>query len=575
MNKVPHSICTTACLLTIIACLAAPAQTAPQAAPASTVHTTTAPTSSDATTQPSLAQPSIAQLPLPQPQPLSLADQIAALLAAPEVARDHWGIIVTTLDGKPIYALNEAQLFQPASNAKLFTTAAALALLGPAKTFQTAVAIIDPVEKGELHGNLFLLGGGDANFGTQDVPYIPPTDRAKTPPSATIADIDDLADQIVAKGIRKIDGDIYGDDTLYKWRPYPPDWSWDDLLWPYAAPVSALSIHDNSLEIHLAPGSDPSINAIPNLTDYTFSNHLMFGSDANHTCEEISLTRAPNSKQLLIEGVQSRGAAPCPESIAIDDPAEYAAMALESALEERGVRISGRAKAWHNDPETGGRSAESIDGLPAAYPARSSKAKGCLETINDGPNVHVIAHHSSPPLSADITFTNKVSQNLHAEVMLRNIAQLGCDNSGVYPDFARQFLSDDAGIDKGDFVFYDGSGLSSHDLVTPRATARLLSFAAHDPKTGAPQPWFAVWRASLPIGGVDGTLSDRFTQPPLRGHVFAKTGTLGETRALSGYLDTASGQTVIFSILVGNHLPGSNADREAMDKIVAAIAATE
>jgi D-alanyl-D-alanine carboxypeptidase/D-alanyl-D-alanine-endopeptidase (penicillin-binding protein 4) len=231
--------------------------------------------------------------------------------------------------------------------------------------------------------------------------------------------------------------------------------------------------------------------------------------------------------------------------------------------------------AWHNNPVTGGRSAVSIDGLPASYPAPGAVNVGCLDTVNDGPNVNVIAHHTSPPLSADVTFTNKVSQNLHAEIMLRNIAQLNCDKDGAYPDFARQFLSDDAGIDKDDFVFYDGSGLSGKDLVTPRAVARLLSFAAHDPKTGQPQSWFAAWKSSLPIGGVDGTLADRFTTPPLNGHVFAKTGTLGESRALSGYLDCASGQTVIFSILVGNHLPGTNSDREVMDKIVAAVAAAE
>jgi D-alanyl-D-alanine carboxypeptidase/D-alanyl-D-alanine-endopeptidase (penicillin-binding protein 4) len=131
----------------------------------------------------------------------------------------------------------------------------------------------------------------------------------------------------------------------------------------------------------------------------------------------------------------------------------------------------------------------------------------------------------------------------------------------------RQFLIN-AGIDKDDFVFYDGSGLSSHDLVTPRATAKLLQFATT-------QPWFADWKSSLPVGGEDGSLEERFAKPPLKDHVFAKTGTLGEARALSGYLDCASGRTVIFSIMVGNHLPGSSADRDVMDKIVAAIAAAE
>jgi D-alanyl-D-alanine carboxypeptidase/D-alanyl-D-alanine-endopeptidase (penicillin-binding protein 4) len=163
-----------------------------------------------------------------------------------------------------------------------------------------------------------------------------------------------------------------------------------------------------------------------------------------------------------------------------------------------------------------------------------------------------------------VTFTNKVSQNLHAEVLLRNIARLDCDESGAYPKAVRQFLIN-AGIAKDDFVFYDGSGLSSYDLVTPRAVAKLLSFAADDPKTAAPQSWFAMWKSSLPIGGVDGTLADRFTAAPLKGHVFAKTGTHSEGRALSGYLECASGQTVIFSILVDHHLPGDNADRNAMD----------
>jgi D-alanyl-D-alanine carboxypeptidase/D-alanyl-D-alanine-endopeptidase (penicillin-binding protein 4) len=133
-----------------------------------------------------------------------------------------------------------------------------------------------------------------------------------------------------------------------------------------------------------------------------------------------------------------------------------------------------------------------------------------------------------------------------------------------------------AGIDGDDFVFYDGSGLSGHDLVTPRATARLLAFAATNPKTYDAAPtWFADWKASLPVGGEDGTLENRFPNPPLKDHIFAKTGTEGEARALSGYLDCASGRTVIFSILVSNHLPGTTADRDAMDKIVAAIQAAE
>jgi D-alanyl-D-alanine carboxypeptidase/D-alanyl-D-alanine-endopeptidase (penicillin-binding protein 4) len=129
----------------------------------------------------------------------------------------------------------------------------------------------------------------------------------------------------------------------------------------------------------------------------------------------------------------------------------------------------------------------------------------------------------------------------------------------------RAFL-EHVGIDKDDFVFFDGSGLSGHDLVTPRATARLLQYASG-------QPWFEKWKTSLPVGGEDGSLQSRFGKAPLKDHVFAKTGTLGEARGLSGYLECASGRTVIFSIMVGNHMPQTNDDRDVMDKIVAAIAA--
>jgi D-alanyl-D-alanine carboxypeptidase/D-alanyl-D-alanine-endopeptidase (penicillin-binding protein 4) len=180
-----------------------------------------------------------------------------------------------------------------------------------------------------------------------------------------------------------------------------------------------------------------------------------------------------------------------------------------------------------------------------------------------------LATHSSPPVAHDIFLTNKVSQNLHTEILLRNIgATHDCEHTARRGlQWEHQFLLY-AGLDPSDFVFYDGSGLSSHDLVTPRATAKLLQFATT-------QPWFADWKASLPVAGEDGTLESRFPNPPLKDHLFAKTGTLGEARALSGYLDCASGRTVIFSILVDNHLPGTTADRGVMDKIVAAIAAAE
>jgi D-alanyl-D-alanine carboxypeptidase/D-alanyl-D-alanine-endopeptidase (penicillin-binding protein 4) len=181
----------------------------------------------------------------------------------------------------------------------------------------------------------------------------------------------------------------------------------------------------------------------------------------------------------------------------------------------------------------------------------------------------VLATHVSVPVGQDITVTNKTSQNLHAELLLRLLGKL-CSADGSFAEgtrVVRQFLLD-AGVDDGDFFFYDGSGMSMDDRIAPRAITRLLAY-------GSRQPWGAAWRDTLPIAGVDGTLGGRFKNSPLKGHLFAKTGTLGETNALSGYLTTASGKTVAFSILVNGHRPGSNAELQAIDRIAETIAAAE
>jgi D-alanyl-D-alanine carboxypeptidase/D-alanyl-D-alanine-endopeptidase (penicillin-binding protein 4) len=177
----------------------------------------------------------------------------------------------------------------------------------------------------------------------------------------------------------------------------------------------------------------------------------------------------------------------------------------------------------------------------------------------------LLATHTSPPLAQDLTVINKVSQNLHAELILRDLGQavLGTASVASGARVVRQFLIQ-AGVDPKDFVFYDGSGLSQQDLITPRAATTLLGYAAR-------QPWGAAFRATLPIAGVDGSLAGRYAQAPFKGKFFAKTGTLAEVNALSGYLITRSGKTLVVSILCNDHEPGSNASHAAADRIVAAI----
>ncbi len=165
-----------------------------------------------------------------RPEPLKV--QIARLLADPAVARAHWGIAVAAMDGTSIYSRNDGQFFQPASNAKLFTTAAAMALLGAKSTVTTRVlAEARPDRNGVLAGGLVLAGAGDANLSGRAIPYVPPALRPKPslPAPAPLRYLEELADQVAKTGLKVLQGDVIGDDTLFPWQPYPEDWAIDDV----------------------------------------------------------------------------------------------------------------------------------------------------------------------------------------------------------------------------------------------------------------------------------------------------------------------------------------------------------
>ncbi len=516
-----------------------------------------------------------------------LAHQIQTLLADPAVSRAHWGIDVTDLAGQPIFALNEAQYFRPASNAKLYTTTTAMALLGKDHTFTTRVVshgiYTDPTH---LNGDIVLIGDGDANLSARTIPYLSPKDRPKklpgVPEPSPLRHLEQMADTVAATGLRLIDGDVIGDDTLFPGDPSPADWSIDDAVWGYGAPVSALTITDNQLIITVTPATSaslpPTVLIDPATPAYYTLDTTALTTGAPKSGSHVQMERALGSKVLRIFGAIATDAAPDVEEVAIHDPAEYAAIALKSMLEARGIRITGKARAEHRtstDPR-GFLTASSISPEEIkAWPPNLGLTNGITSIFCESfsPSLRtgsfkILAEHQSVPLGEDVVVTNKVSQNLHAELLLEQISRrYTCDPTRANgARIVRELMLRDVHLDPDDFVFFDGSGLSGHDLVTPRATARLLSWAAT-------QPWFADWKRALPIGGEDGSLAARFPNPPLKDHVFAKTGTLGEARALSGYLVAASGKTILFSIMVDNHTPRTTADRETMDRVVAAIAA--
>jgi D-alanyl-D-alanine carboxypeptidase/D-alanyl-D-alanine-endopeptidase (penicillin-binding protein 4) len=515
-----------------------------------------------------------------------LGAQIGALLADPSVSRAHWGIAVTTLDGTPIYGLDEGKFFRPASNAKLYTTAAAMALLGPEATVTTKV-FGDLDANGTVKGDLELVGAADANLASDDLPYVAPALRPKGPQPQPVGldDLRALADQLAAKGVKRVAGRIVGDDTLFPHEPFADSWDVGDLVWEYGAPVSALTIADNEMKLTVTPGTvsgskdherytPVTVTLEQNGVPYYTVNSQVDGTAAG-TGSHVNVERLPGSRELRVYGTIAVDAKPDVEHVSIDDPALYAAMALRQMLVERGITVDGEAAVQHQVVQDGRGFMSAVNEPLTECEADAIAGNRCAPTCPVHVRPNMLASKESAPLAEDVTLTLKVSQNLHAEMLLHRLgifwsAPCKAIGTGSTVDGARMvrgFLVR-AGLDPADFVFYDGSGLSSHDLVTPRATAQLLSYATK-------QPWFAQWKAALPVGGEDGTLSSRFPDAPLKDHLFAKTGTLGESRGLSGYVDTASGKQVIFSIFVDDHSPSGPADRVVMDKIVAAIAGNE
>lgn len=494
---------------------------------------------------------------------LALAQRIGQLLADPAVIHSHWGISVVELDGRPVYALNDNQYFTPASNTKLLTTAATFDLLPTdTATYTTNVVTNGAVDThGVLTGDLVILGSGDPTLSGRSYPYGGKTERTSPPLQALI----DLADQIAQNGVKSVSGNIVGDDTFFLDERYGNSWGWDDLMWSYGAPVSALSINDNVVYLNLLPDPahagqlTPTWN--PEIPYYTLESTMTLAAAGGKG--ESGLEKMPGSSAIRAWGNASntKESQGYHTALAIDDPALYAALALKQLLEERGVTIAGAAKANHR------KSVSTISFYTESREPISLQPISLTTIAAPIAGRRVVATHVSPPINQDLVVTNKVSQNLHAELALRELGKL-CGNDGSFAQgtrVVRQFLLN-AGVREDEFNFYDGSGMSSDDVITPRAITTLLTYAAH-------QPWGLAWKQTFPVAGVDGTLSGRFLSSPLKGRLEAKTGTLSGVNALSGYLTARTGKTLAFSVLVNKHRPASDADRRLMDQIVDLVAA--
>jgi D-alanyl-D-alanine carboxypeptidase/D-alanyl-D-alanine-endopeptidase (penicillin-binding protein 4) len=474
-----------------------------------------------------------------------LAERVEKLLGASSTTRAaFWGIqIVDAASGQTLYELNPERLFIPASNTKLFTTALALTRLGPDFRFQTRVlAETAPDPAGRIHGSLALLGGGDPNLSGRTLPY-----RMGSPAGNPLAAIDDLADQLAARGVKRVDGDIAGDDAYYVWEPYPEGWSVDDPEYDYGAAVSALSVNDNTLAVTVQPGARAgdlaSVTLDPPVEFYAIENRVRTVEGAARV---IEFERDPGSSQVRVSGSIPLRARAETLLLGIDDPARFAAMAFRQALEARGIAVGGAAVARH------------------FYRDEAADLKLALSPPPDAPGVE-LARRASAPLLQDLQLIDKESLNLHAEMALRAVGRarrnIGSREAGL--EELRAFLAD-AGADPASWNINDGSGLARVNLTAPATVVKLLRFMMASPVREA-------WLSLLPVAGRDGTLSARFGDNPAAGRVRAKTGTEAHVSALSGYAQRADGTWIAFSILANNYNGPATEIRGVMDSICAAM----
>jgi D-alanyl-D-alanine carboxypeptidase/D-alanyl-D-alanine-endopeptidase (penicillin-binding protein 4) len=440
-----------------------------------------------------------------------LRSQLSTVFNAPVTAHATWGVEVRSLDrGDVLFSLNAGRLMMPASNMKILTLAAAAELLGWDHRFTTTLETSAAVEAGVLRGDLVVRGTGDPTISTRGK-------RAE-------AVFDEWASALRAAGITAIDGRIVGDDQAFDDEGLGPGWSWDYLAAGYAAPVGALQYNENTADLTTAPGAaigDPIVVRLAPGTGLTVTNRAVTIAAAEASGRGgLDIRRRIDRPELEITGMLPLGAPASTRVVAVLNPTQFFVEGLKDALAARGIAVSGAAV--------------DMDDLVPTLP---------------GPGVErrALATTTSPPLRDIATVLMKVSQNQYAETLLKAIATAGGGIGTTAGGRRRiQELFTSWGIPADAYVVSDGSGLSRYNYVSPAAVNALLARLHGDARHRDP------FVATLPIAGRDGTIASRMRRSRAEGNAVAKTGSIANTRALSGYVRTRSGETLAFSIIAND-----------------------
>jgi D-alanyl-D-alanine carboxypeptidase/D-alanyl-D-alanine-endopeptidase (penicillin-binding protein 4) len=433
-------------------------------------------------------------------------------LADPALARGYWGVLVKSLkSGDTLYAVNAQKLQVPASNMKVVTLAAAAAKLGWDYTYTTTIRASGPVEDGILNGDLLVVGSGDPSLAAADGT----ADRVFA----------DWAARVKAAGIRVVTGRVIGDGTALGPVPYGDGWMWDDLVDEYSAGIGGLQLNEDAVRINVAPG--PSVGASAAVSIAPFAAALTIDNNVTTSPadREPSLTasRLPGVSRLEVSGTIPLGHAAITMGVSVADPTQFFVVALRAALIRAGLDIRGPAVS-----------------------AASGQSPGAGRAI---------VSYQSPPLSNLAIRLMKISQNQYAETFYRTIGGRGAVLGILQP----------WGITPADLIQRDGSGLSRYDLVTPEALVTILTHVWNDARLKDP------FVASLPIAG-DLGLSNRMKGTAAEGNARAKTGSMTGVRALSGFVTSAGGEPLVFSIIANNFEVESSKINAATDAVIVLLA---
>jgi D-alanyl-D-alanine carboxypeptidase/D-alanyl-D-alanine-endopeptidase (penicillin-binding protein 4) len=353
--------------------------------------------------------------------------------------------------------------------------------------------------------------------------------------------IDNLVDSIVAAGVKRIDGSLVGIEGFFRGYAVPATWEWDDLQWYYGAEVSAFPINDNAVDLKVTGGQADTpclVSILPQNSVMQVTN--LCSSTASGAPNGLQVFKVPGKNSIEITGTLPAGQR-FEGYVSVTHPADLFLEVLKQRLQLRGIAVTGNSHT-----------------LPPNVPPPAGQIE--------------IARLESPPLSSIAARTMKVSQNMYTETLLWTLGEEVGRKSGMSGDSSvlglavvNGFLTQ-AGLRPKSVLQYDGSGLSRHDLATPAGVVDLYRYMANQSK------YSAVWRSSLSIGGVDGTLNRRFKGTAVAGNLQGKTGTLDQVSALSGYVMTSGGDQLVLSVIV-NGVPEPDIRRSLIDDIVGYVAA--